>query len=114
VTQTVDNGRLMNARMPGRCAECGQPIAAGDKIYFQREKGSRHAACVDGGCAAEQPEQLSPSRNPRADLEREDAERSPAKNVYRELAQREAARKELGKLLDKTIDFLSSLRETLS
>lgn len=35
----------INAKYPGRCNACGGPIAVGDRIEWEKGKGSRHAEC---------------------------------------------------------------------
>ncbi|HVA50143.1 MAG TPA: hypothetical protein VNH11_27505 [Pirellulales bacterium] len=118
-TQAIDNGKLITARLPGECSQCGGSIEPGDKIYFSRQIGPRHQRCVaDNRHEEPTPEssdrEAAPSRNPRTDIERQEADRSPARNVYRDLAYREAARAEMAKVLDKVIDALSAIRDVLS
>jgi len=36
--------RLITAKYPGRCQECGQPISKGDQIFWQRGYAA-HAQC---------------------------------------------------------------------
>jgi hypothetical protein len=37
---------VISAKYPGKCATCGQPFAAGDKICWERGKPTTHAACA--------------------------------------------------------------------
>ena len=46
-TAAVDKGKLIIAKLPGDCAECGGTIVPGQFIYFSRQIGSRHRGCVE-------------------------------------------------------------------
>ena len=37
---------VISAKYPGKCATCGQPFAAGDKICWERGKPTTHADCA--------------------------------------------------------------------
>lgn len=59
----------LTAKYSGRCATCEAPIAAGDRIEWEKAtRTTRHARCVPGGAEQEaaRVETVAASRRPRS------------------------------------------------
>lgn len=134
----VDKGKLIWAKYPGDCAECGGTIAVGQPVYYSKHLGSRHRTCVDrgprpdGGDAA--PETAAPretaarlpfdddtprarDNRPRGDVPAaagDDAYIAPARDTaFSRAGDRDAARRELAGVLRLLIEALVRIERML-
>ena len=136
----TDPGKLIKARLPGSCAECGGDIQPNDTIYFSRLHGSRHKRCVEpaepAATAADERDATpagptaAPRAAPRDDWLWADGERDATPRAARDGAaardggaardtefgragDRDAARRELGQVLDLLIESQEKHTEAL-
>lgn len=107
----IDLGKRMTARLPGTCEECRRRISPGDAIYFSRDNGARHQACVDRG-----PEEQDPDRRSRSFHRggRENDGATERKRDGENAFDRDTTRRELGQVLDLLIESLQRIRKLLT
>ena len=110
----TDPGKLIKARLPGSCAECGGDIQPNDTIYFSRLHGSRHKRCVE---PAEPAATAADERDatPRAARDGAAARDGGAARdtEFGRAGDRDAARRELGQVLDLLIESQEKHTEAL-
>lgn len=140
----ADPGKLIRAKHPGNCRECGGDILVGQPIYFSHAHGSRHKRCVEPGDA---PAPAAGERAPRAasgrDASRDgwlwaerdgtlreettarddagpggdaprDEPRAARATEFGRAGDRDAARREVGHALDLVIEALQRVRRMLA
>lgn len=132
----TDPGKLIQAKLPGTCAECAGDIRPGDPIYFSRLHGPRHKRCAEPGDSIDaNPAAPRDARDgtPRggtsardaadggwrwdeggdAPTPPDDAARRARATEFGRAGDRDAARRELGQVLDLLIEALGKIRRLL-